>query len=101
MTFEQALQLTNQNRHLIGQTYRGATLDEIIIFPTNPDSNDVFKQVYISTGNAQHAITPFMAEDVHVAVVADKRRIVNQGIFLATNIENLIDELDVNLLENL
>lgn len=73
MDYLEALEFVKTKRHLIGQTVKGVTIDELIICPTNPDYFQVFKVKYCETLSADFAITPFKAEDVEVAVVIGKK----------------------------
>lgn len=91
MDFKEALELANNQENLIGKKYNGATLDEIIIYPTNPQSFQSFERKYIKSMNAQIAIAPYVNEDVRVGCVFDKSKIFSNGVFIYTDIDNLSD----------
>ena len=98
MDFKQATELKNNNEHLIGQKYRGGTIDELIIRPSNEKEFDAFVKLYLRTMNAELSIQPFLQSDLVVDVVCDKAKIKTNNIFFRTELENLLDEkLDVNL----
>jgi len=94
MNFTKALSLAERNSHLIGKEYNGGIIDDIIIFPTDPQSFDRFAKIYISSKNPQKAILPFTNQDVDVGVVVDKYRIDSQSVFLYTSLFTLPDHLD-------
>lgn len=99
MNFEQATKLINQNQHLIGQDYKGVTIDEIVAYPINVDARDKFVNLYLQSYNGKTAIIPFRAMELGVYCVLDKGRIRAQGIFMHGSLEEISKELEVNFLE--
>jgi hypothetical protein len=98
MNLEEATELKNNNEHLIGQKYRGGTIEELIIRPTNGNEFDAFVKSYLRTMNAELSIQPFLGSDLVVDAVCDREKIRTNNIFFRTEIENLLDEkLDVKL----
>lgn len=98
MNFQEATELKNRNEHLIGQKYRGGTIEELIIRPSNASEFDVFAKNYLRTMNAELSIQPFLESDLTVDAVCDRAKIRTNNIFFRTEIENLLDEnLDVKL----
>lgn len=98
MNFQEATELKNKNEHLIGQKYRGGTIEELIIRPTNGSEFDAFSKNYLRTMNAELSIQPFLECDLTVDAVCDRAKIRTNNIFFRTEIENLLDEnLDVKL----
>ncbi|ARV08285.1 hypothetical protein BTO05_01005 [Winogradskyella sp. PC-19] len=98
MTYKEASELKNKNEHLIGQKYRGATIEELIIRPTNENEFDSFAIAYLRTMNAELSIQPFTQSDLTLDVVCDRVKIRTNNLFIRTEIENLLDEnLEVNL----
>lgn len=98
MNFKEATELKNKNEHLIGQKYRGGTIEELIIRPTNVREFEAFTKSYLRTMNAELSIQPFLESDLDVDVVCDREKIRTNSIFFRTELENLLDEnLDVNL----
>ena len=98
MNFKEATELKNKNEHLIGQKYRGGTIEELIIRPTNGNEFDAFTKSYLRTMNAELSIQPFLESDLIVDAVCDRAKIRTNNIFFRTELENLLDEkLDVNL----
>lgn len=83
MTFKEALNLIDENKNLIGKKFRGATIDEFLVAPTDSVQRDQFSRLYIDSLNAQQSALPFINSDVDVLVVCDKHRI-RQENFIAT-----------------
>lgn len=98
MNFKEATELKNKNEHIIGQKYRGGTIEELIIRPTNGKEFDAFAKSYLRTMNAKLSIQPFLESDLAVDAVCDRAKIRTNNIFFRTELENLFDEnLDVKL----
>ena len=96
MNYEEAVQLKNKNEHLIGQKYRGGTIEELIIRPTNQNEFETFSKSYLRTMDAELSIQPFIGSDLTVDAVCDRAKIRTNNIFFRTEIGNLLDEqLDV------
>ena len=96
MNINKATELKNKNKHLIGQKYRGGTIEELIIRPTNEKEFNAFIQSYLRTMDANISIQPFLTSDLTVDVVCDRAKIQTNGIFFRTELKNLLDEkLDV------
>lgn len=94
MEFNQAIKLKEKNKHLLGKKDKGATIDELILVPTNNDSAEEFLKIYLQLLDGDKAIIPYTGSDVNVVAVFDKKR-THQGFFFFTNIFNLPDELGV------
>ncbi len=92
MNFNEATELVNRNLHLIGQQYRGATIEELIIRPINQNEFAAFSNTYLRTFDANLSIQPFLESDLTVDVVCDRDRIRVQNVFVRTEIGNLLDE---------
>lgn len=97
MRFIDALKIAKANEHLIGTTMKGSSIDEIIIMPTNDEEQRMFQTRYVRTMNPQEAIAPFIASDVEVYALFDKRRIRTENLFLVTNLQSLPKELNTIL----
>jgi len=95
MEYIKAILLLANNSHLIGKKDKGATIEELILVPTNNELRDEFLKLYLRTQDGQVAIQPFTGTDVDIVAVFDKKRIEIQGIFFHTNIFNLPDNLEV------
>jgi len=96
MNYEEAVELKNKNEHLIGQKYRGGTIEELIIRPTNQKEFEAFSKSYLRTMDAELSIQPFIGSDLTVDAVCDRAKIRTNNIFFRTEIGNLLDEqLDV------
>ena len=92
MNYREASELKIKNEHLIGQKYRGGTIDEIIIRPKNDEELDFFMKSYIRSMNAEKALQPFLNSDLHVFAVCEKDKIRTGSFIFMTEIENLLDE---------
>lgn len=96
MNLKEAIELKNKNEHLVGQKYRGGTIDEIIIRPINDEELDIFMKSYIRTLDAEKSLQPFLNSDLHVFAVCEKDKIKSSIFVFMTEIEKLLDEkLDV------
>lgn len=94
MDFETAEKLKRKNAHLIGKKDKGATIEELILVPTNVDLADAFLKLYLQTLDGKKSISPFAEEDMCVVAVFDKHRIAS-GFFFHTDISNLPESLGV------
>ncbi len=93
MRIEDALKKLKLHNDLVGKCLSGATIDELIIAPIDMDLRQQFEKLYVSSLDAQMAIKPFIAEDVDVWVVFDKKRIHEQGVFISTSLDNTLKML--------
>lgn len=87
MDFKKAVELKKENQKLIGNKVNGSIIDEILIYPTNDVSFQKFIQLYRRYNDAEHAITPFVNEDVDVRCLIDKKRFFTQNLFAHLSIE--------------
>ncbi|MBI3510736.1 MAG: hypothetical protein HY064_08730 [Bacteroidetes bacterium] len=94
MEFKQAILLKEKNKHLLGKQDKGATIEELILVPTNNESAEEFLKHYLQILDGEKAIIPFSGSDVDIVAVFDKKKI-HAGFFFHTNILNLSDELRV------
>lgn len=97
MNFTDAVKIAEANQHLIGKIWKEATIDEIIIAPTDSALCSEFERLYIQSLNAQKSIVPFINSDVEVFVVFDKHRIRTQNLIVYTSIHNLPNQFNVVL----
>ena len=93
MRIEDALKKLKLHNDLLGKCLSGATIDELIIAPIDMDLRQQFEKLYVSSLDAQMAIKPFIAEDVDVWVVFDKKRIHEQGVLISTSLDNTLKML--------
>lgn len=66
MRIEDASKKLKFHNDLLGRSLSGASIDELIIAPTDMDLRQQFEKLYVSSLDAQMAIKPFIAEDVDV-----------------------------------
>ena len=95
MNFFKAVKIAEANQHLIGKEWNGATIDEVIIAPTDPLLWAYFKRSYFQSLNAQQSVVPFMNSNVDVYVVCNKKQIRTLNLFVYTPIYNLPENLNV------
>jgi hypothetical protein len=95
MEFAKADDLKRKNQHLIGKQYKGATIDELILFPTDIKLSKDYLNIYMQIKDGEQAIKPFSGVDVDVVAVFDKSTIDAQGFLFQTNILNLSSDLGV------
>ena len=93
MRIEDALKKLRLHNDLLGKCLSGATIDELIIVPIDMDLRQQFEKLYVSSLDAQMAIKPFIAEDVDVWVVFDKKRIHEQGVLISTSLDKTLKML--------
>lgn len=80
MNFFEALEVANQKEQLVGKLrINGATLDEIIIAPSDAEEYQEFIKIYTNTLDAQKSIAPYIESDVTILGVFDKYRIRQEG----------------------
>lgn len=92
MNFLEAVKIAEANQHLVGKEWKGATIDEIIIAPTETTLRTEFEKLYVQTLDAQQSIAPFVNSDVEVFAVFDKKRIRTQNLFVYTSIHILVEQ---------
>lgn len=93
MRIEDASKKLKLHNDLLGRRLNGASIDELIIAPTNMNLKQQFEKLYVSSLDAQMAIKPFIAEDVDVLVVFDKQRIHEQGVLISTSLDKTLKML--------
>lgn len=95
MNFINAVRIADANQHLIGKVWNGATIEDVIVAPTDTLLWSEFERFYISSLNAQESMAPFMNSDVEVFVVCDRFRIRTQRLFVYTSIRDLPESFNV------
>jgi hypothetical protein len=99
MNFDKAVEIVEKNKNLVGQKYRGGIIDEIIIYPTNPEMRKKYDIEYVTSLNVQVSIVPYMGLDVDIAVVVDKWRIRKERCLPLISLYDLREEFDIIGLE--
>ncbi|MDO1451894.1 hypothetical protein Q0590_36835 [Rhodocytophaga aerolata] len=92
MDYQTAVLHKEMNQHLIGQPYKGSTIDEIIIFPTDQGAFKNFIDLYSKDEAADKCLQPFKHLDLQVAFVVNKRKYRQTGILFYTSLEKLKQE---------
>lgn len=87
MNFIDALITVNQKEKFVGRfSKNGATLDEIIIAPSNAEEYQSFIKTYVDTLDAQQSIEPYINSDLIVLGVFDKMRIRQENVLFISEI---------------
>ena len=94
MGIKEALEKINTHKNLLGKQLNGASIDDLIIVPTNIALKRQFEELYISSLDAQAALVPFLDKDVDIMVIFDKHRIRNQNIILSTTLDNVLKMIE-------
>lgn len=93
MDFFSAVKLAKANEHLVGKVVNKDMIEEIVIMPTDEKQQESYKQLFAQYMDAQRAIAPFMASNVEVYALFNKRMIRGGGFFVVCNVVNLPDEI--------
>lgn len=87
MTYQEALQVIERNKGLIGATTdKGLEIDALLIVPVDQDEMKRYVHSLMLTRNPQQAIVPFMSSDVQVWAT-DTRLLYEKGVFTYRNIQ--------------
>ncbi len=95
MNYNDAVKIAKANNHLIGKEWKGATIDEIIIVPTDAELRKEYERLYAQTWNAQAAISRFVNNDVDIIIVLNKSYMRTMGVFCFDSIYNLPENFGV------
>ena len=90
MTFEEAQKKVEENKHLIGKKFRGATIDDLLIVPTDAKLLGNVQRNYTETLEAQIAILPYINYDVDVLVICGKQHLRTTGTFPFITLSQLL-----------
>ena len=87
MTFQEALQIVELNKELVGTTTdKGLEIDALLIVPADHEEMKSFVNSLMLTRNPQLAIAPFIGSDVQVWAT-DTRLLYEKGVFTYRNIQ--------------
>jgi hypothetical protein len=92
MHYQNAVLHKEMNQHLIGEKYKGSTIDEIIIFPTDQEAFKGFLSLYSKNYAADKCLQKFKEFDLQVAFVVDKRKYRQTGLLFYISLEKLKNE---------
>ena len=95
MNFQKAKLIKEQNVNLIGKMHNGATIDELVLFPTDSKLSEKFTKLYLLTLDGDKAIIPFIGTDVDIVAIFDKDRIMKHKVLFHTSIFNLPPEFKI------
>lgn len=96
MQFKESAEIIRANQSLIGKTFKGAKIDELICIPIGYEEE--YKRLYIITQNAEQTLAMltkllgiFPTDlEYQIYAVLDKFRLVPNGEFLYVNINEII-----------
>lgn len=87
MTFQEALQVIERNKGLIGTTTdKGLEINALLIVPVDQDEMKRYVNSLMLTKDYQKAIVPFMSSDVQVWAT-DTKLLYEKGVFAYRNIQ--------------
>ena len=95
MNFQKAKLIKELNINLIGKIYNEATIDELVLFPTNAELSERFTKLYLRTLDGDKAIIPFIGTDVDIVAIFDKNSIMKQHVLFHTSIFDLPKEFKI------
>ena len=95
MRFKDIAGIIEANKSLIGKTFKGATIDELVCIPVGHEEQ--YRRLYIETPNAEQAFAMLITSlgilptdiEYQVYAVFDKFRIVTEGILTYANINDI------------
>ena len=95
MRFHEIEGIIESNKSMIGKTFNGATIDELIPIPVGYEEE--YKKLYLKTQNAEQTLALLIKSigvfptdiDYQVYAVLDKFRLVPNGIFVYANINEI------------
>ena len=95
MRFHEIEGIIESNKSMIGKTFNGATIDELIHIPVGYEEE--YKKLYLKTQNAEQTLALLIKSigvfptdiDYQVYAVLDKFRLVPNGIFVYANINEI------------
>lgn len=95
MRFKDIDGIIENNKSLIGKTFKGATIDELVCIPVGYEEQ--YKKLYIETQNAEQAFAMLITSlgilptdiEYQVYAVFDKSKIVTDGILTYANINDI------------
>ena len=94
MDFINAERLKKLNSHIIGKSFNGCIIEELILGPTDPMLKEKFNEIYYETLDCEKSIIPFIKCDIDIFIIC-KKDLIRQGIILSTSIFNLPEEFDI------
>lgn len=94
MGVQEALEKIDTHKDLLGKQLNEASIDDLIIVPTNIALKRQFEELYISSLDAQAALVPFWDKDVDIMVIFDKHKIRSQNIIFSTTLDNVLKMIE-------
>lgn len=96
MQFKEIAEIIEANQSLIGKTFKGAKIDELICIPIGYEEE--YKRLYLTAQNAEQALAMLIKSlrifptdvEYQIYAVLDKFRLGPNGEFLYVNINEII-----------
>ena len=93
MKYQEAIEIANANKHLIGKTWKGARIEDVIIVPANQEGREDYWRLYRRKYDSHQSIAPFVYGDVEILIICDRWRIRKQRLLCVASIFSLPYEL--------
>lgn len=94
MLYKEALKLAEKNRHLIGRKYKGAIIDDIIVYPLKETSMNSFFELYSHSLNYEESISSFMKEEeFYIIGICEKEKFYKNGFYAPVPLELIEDAI--------
>ncbi len=95
MRFHEIEGIIESNKSMIGKTFNGATIDELIPIPVGYEEE--YKKLYLETLDAEQALAlliksigAFLIDsEYQIYAILDKSRLLTEGIFSYANINEI------------
>lgn len=95
MRFNEIEEVIETNNFLIGKTFNGAVIDELICIPVGYEEE--YKKLYLETLDAEQALALLIKSigvflidsEYQIYAILDKSRLLTEGIFSYANINEI------------
>jgi hypothetical protein len=96
MEFYEAIELAQKNENLIGKSFKGSIIHEIILVPTDFEEEKEFENLYVRYLDGKRAIALFTNSDVVVKCVVNKNLIQRLNLLSMIDLKDIIDSMPQN-----
>ncbi|MCB0633832.1 MAG: hypothetical protein KDD15_29075 [Lewinella sp.] len=94
MDYENAKRFKEDFEYLVGDEYKGAIIEELIVVPAHGTDFNEFVKIFLRTEDPHVAIIPFLNRELTVEVLLDKHKI-DQGYFLHGQLPSVLSSLGI------
>lgn len=82
MTYKEALEWMEANKHLVGtETEKGMFIEELVAVPVNPSDRESFLRSYVLNRDSEVSVFPYVGDDMEVWAI-DTNRLTPNGVLL-------------------